>query len=153
MRTHGELIWNDSIQANGSRARELFGVQSLAPQLDLFPHSSQRLSPRDEAVFLLHVAAEVEHALMVQCLYTMFSFGPAATLSPPKSDWVIAIRDIAKQEMGHLITVQNLALALGGSITFEREDYPISSEFYPFPLILERPTRDVFAKYVIAEMP
>src|SRR5262245_22689812 len=31
------------------------------------------LAPRDEAVFLLHTAAEIEHALLVQYLYAAYS--------------------------------------------------------------------------------
>ena len=31
------------------------------------------LEPRDEVVFLLTAAAEIEHALMVQCLYAAYS--------------------------------------------------------------------------------
>ena len=40
--------------------------------------------------------------------------------------------------MGHLLTVQNLLSLLGGPPTFEREDYPWSSPYYPFPFCLEK---------------
>jgi hypothetical protein len=153
MRTHSAIRWTDALKDTGRSEHDLLSLESPLPQLDLYPASTQSLSSRDEAIFLLHIAAEIEHSLMVQYLYAMFSFGPLSELSSPQSDWVKSIRNIAKQEMGHLITVQNLALTLGGPITFEREDYPFRSDFYPFPMTLERPTRDVFAKYVVAEMP
>src|SRR4051812_20360599 len=37
------------------------------------PTHDPPLAPRDEASFLLHVAAEIEHALMVQYLYAAYS--------------------------------------------------------------------------------
>jgi len=51
--------------------------------------------------------------------------------------WQHAILDIAREEMGHLITVQNLLRVIGGPLTFEREDYPFRSELYPYPFQLE----------------
>src|SRR5712691_13246780 len=42
-----------------------------------------RLKPRDEAVHLLHAAAEVEHSLLVQYLYAAYSLNPqSADLTP-----------------------------------------------------------------------
>jgi hypothetical protein len=114
----------------------------------------------DWAVFLLHTAAEVEHALMVQYLYAAFSLGEEPFRGPnvPSNaqtlvdDWRETILDIAKQEMGHLITVQNLLRFIGGSLNFEREDFPFRS-LYPFRFQLEPLTKDSLAKYVAAEMP
>jgi hypothetical protein len=147
MRTHGQLSWTNSIRDLGPRGNALLSLESSASPPGRFPCSTQSLSSREEALFLLHIAAEIEHSLMVEYLYALYSLPKAQT------DWVQSLRTISKQEMGHLITVQNLTLALGGPITFEREDYPSWSAFYPFPFTLERPTRDVFAKYVVAEMP
>ena len=52
-------------------------------------------SPLDKAIRLLQVAAEVEHALMVQYLYAGNAFTTANQM----------IRDIAVEEMIHLMTV------------------------------------------------
>jgi hypothetical protein len=38
-----------------------------------WPASDPRLAPGDEVIFLLHTAAEVEHALLVQYLYAGWS--------------------------------------------------------------------------------
>src|SRR5262249_51120976 len=59
----------------------------------------------------------------------------------------------AKEEMGHLMTVQNLLRCLGGPLNLDREDFPWDSEFYPFPFKLEPLTRRSLAKYVYAESP
>ena len=114
------------------------------------------LSWHDYAVFLLHVAAEVEHALMVQYLYAAYSIGGAAVtgnLHESARHWREVILGIAKEEMGHLITVQNILRLIGGPLHLEREDYPFRSDFYPFYFKLEPATKDSLAKYVVAEAP
>src|SRR4029077_16718683 len=69
------------------------------------------------------------------------------------SAWREIILGIAKEEMGHLMTVQNLLRCLGGPLNLDREDFPGDSEFYPFPFKLEPLTRQSLAKYVYAESP
>jgi hypothetical protein len=108
------------------------------------------------AVLLLHVAAEIEHALMVEYLYAAFSLGGPQV--PPErwievAQWREVILGIAKEEMGHLMTVQNLLRCLGGPLNLDREDFPWDGEFYPFPFRLEPLTRKSLAKYVYAESP
>src|SRR5262249_25939776 len=71
------------------------------------------VSAVEEARILLQAAAEVEHALLVQYLYSMYSLD---VTDPIARGWMFAIRDIAKEEMGHLIAVQNLLLAIGGAV-------------------------------------
>ena len=112
---------------------------------------------RDYALLLLHVAAEIEHSLMVQYLYAAYTLGgPQVTGEPERArvrSWRDTILGIAKEEMGHLVTVQNVIRLLGGSLQFDREDYPWDSDFYPFAFQLERLTGDSLAKYIYAEMP
>ena len=110
---------------------------------------------RSWAVFLLHTGAEVEHSLLVQYLYAAYSIRPNAPGDPPpnRSTWSRALAKIAKEEMGHLLTVQNILRALRAPLNLEREDFPFRSKLYPFPYRLERLTRMSLAKYVLAEMP
>lgn len=115
-----------------------------------------RLAPRDEAVFLLHTAAEIEHALLVQYLYAAYSLGgdhiPAEHVQTVQG-WRRQIAAIAVQEMFHLASMQNLIWLLGGPLNLDREDFPFRSQFYPFHFRLEPLTLDSLAKYVTAEMP
>ncbi|MEA2231908.1 MAG: hypothetical protein QOD83_1724 [Solirubrobacteraceae bacterium] len=67
--------------------------------------------------------------------------------------WQETILGMAKEEMGHLMTVQNLHTALGLPLNLDREDYPWGSEFYPFDFTLQRLTLDSLATYVCAESP
>jgi hypothetical protein len=107
-------------------------------------------TPQAQAVELLQAAAEVEQALLVEYLYAAYSIdpsGPAAALR----DIVV---EIAIEEMGHLITVQNLLLALGDDPYFDRESVPLNGKpagQYPFPMRFEPFSADSLAKYVTTE--
>jgi hypothetical protein len=112
-------------------------------------------TPRDEAAFWLTAAAEIEHALMVQYLFAAYTLNPAA--AGPRATDVESVKrqllQIAREEMGHLITVENLLLLIGAPLHLGREHSPFASEIYPFRFKLERLTLDSLAKYVLAESP
>ena len=99
---------------------------------------------KDYAIGLLKLTAEVEHALMVQYLYAAFSL--------QDNRRVLAI---ATQEMGHLTTIQNLLLLLGGrdAIYMQRDLIREVSEHNPIPFVLEPVSKVSLAKYVAAEKP
>lgn len=115
----------------------------------------------DWAVFLLHTAAEIEHVLMVEYLYAAYSLadsGFTGTAVPVDAatrtaTWRATITGIAREEMAHLLTEQNLLRFIDGPHNFEREDFPFRSALYPFPLSLEPLNRTSLAKYIAAEMP
>ncbi|MGH3873536.1 MAG: ferritin-like domain-containing protein [Pseudonocardiaceae bacterium] len=111
---------------------------------------------RDYAIFLLRVAAEIEHSLMVQYLFSAYSLGGPNVPEGRQADvraWQETILGIAKEEMAHLITVQNLLTALGGPLNVNREDYPHRSAFYPFGFTLQPLSLGSLAAYVCAESP
>jgi hypothetical protein len=103
---------------------------------------------KEKALALLSLAAEVEQALMVQYLYAMASV-PAE--NPARS----TIRTIAVQEMGHLATVQNLLLLVGGPDAFhlQRDQLRKASPDNPLPFVLRPVDAGSLAEYVEAEMP
>ena len=109
------------------------------------------MSPRDEAIFLLHTAAEIEHALMVQYLYAAWSLPPDGSAVVRR--WRRDILQIAREEMAHFASVQNLLRFVGGPLNFDREDFPFRTDFYPFPFRLEPLDRVSLARYIAAEMP
>ena len=104
-------------------------------------------TPKDELLALLMVAVEVEHALLVQYLY--------AAASIPSGPINGVIRDIAVQEMAHLITVENLLLAVGGPGVFHigRDTARATSAFNPLPLNMEPVSKLTLAEYVLVERP
>ena len=112
---------------------------------------------RDYLFMLLHVGAEIEHALMVQYLYTAYSLGDENLATGTDQDRVRTWRDfmltVAKEEMGHLLTVQNVLCLLGGPISFDRHDLPWNSPFLPFQFHLMPASTESLSCYVYAEMP
>ena len=64
---------------------------------------------------LLRAGAEIEHSLAVQYLYAAYSIDE--TSHAPRNltslEWKTHLRLVAREEMAHLVTVQNLLLALG----------------------------------------
>lgn len=109
-------------------------------------------TPKEDVTGLLMLAAEVEHALMAQYLYAALSIRGAAARQ---------LNHVAVQEMGHLVTVQNLLLAISG-ITAEgipsvlhlgRDRLRRASSRNPLPLILEPVSRSALGKFVVVERP
>jgi len=56
-----------------SRAVETLGLSAVPAPEDLSVDVD--LAPRELAIYLLHLGAEIEHALMVQYFYAAFSLG------------------------------------------------------------------------------
>jgi hypothetical protein len=111
---------------------------------------------RDYTIFLLRIAAEIEHSLMAQYLFAAYSLGGPKVPEDRNADvrsWQETILGIAKEEMGHLITVQNLLTVLGAPRQFDRDDYPNASPLYPFGFRLEPVSLNSLAAYVCAESP
>jgi len=109
-------------------------------------------TPKEEAIGLLQLAAEIEHSLMVQYLYAAASLPPSETGGVSGRTKVLSV---AVQEMGHLISVQNLLLLVGGpdELHFGRDGIRAASPGNPIPLVLEPISSDALAKFVVAEMP
>jgi hypothetical protein len=131
--------------------------RTASPHERRVPRSRSPLTPHAEVILLAQLAAEVEHALLVQYMYALYSLGfpdtwPAEHVAE-MTVWAKHIYGIALQEMGHLATVQNLLWSLGGPLHFDREQLPHPSPFYPFPFELEPLGKDSLAKYIAAEMP
>jgi hypothetical protein len=102
------------------------------------------VSWRDHLVRLLGVASSIEHALMVEYLFAAYSLDPA-------KDWVVAhwrdhLLSVAKEEMGHLLTVQNVLCLLGAPVALGRQNLP-----YGFPFKLERLTIESLESYLSSE--
>jgi hypothetical protein len=124
------------------------------PNLQPFPGSL------DKAHVLLETAAEVEHMLLIQYLYSALTLKSGRLLDALKPDeqksvrsWRRSLTSIAIEEMGHLMSVQNLRLFVGADPIFDREEFPPKADVYPFTLHLEPLSTTSLAKYVLAEAP
>ncbi len=113
-------------------------------------------SKTDYVHFLLYIDSEIEHGLMVQYLYAAYSLGGPQVPERYRAmiqGWREVILGIAKEEMGHLLSVQNVLRLLGGPLDLGRDDFPWATPFYPFPFSLEPLTIESLAAYVYAESP
>jgi hypothetical protein len=123
-----------------------------ARQIDLRENGKhgRELSSYEYLLVLLQMGASIEHALMVQYLYAAYSLRDDVEEA---REWRETLLLIAREEMGHLLTVQNVLALLGGPINIDREDYPWDTPFQAFPFQLQRLTRGSLACYCYAEMP
>jgi Ferritin-like len=95
---------------------------------------------------MLRSAAEVEHQLFLQYLYA------ASSLRDPLAAGIVA--DIAVEEMGHLLTVNNLLIALDGDPYFGRgPDNPTTPTSDPFAFKLRAASQSTLAMFTAAESP
>jgi rubrerythrin len=123
------------------------------------PFFKEEKTPRDELVKLLKLAAEIEHALLIQYLYAANSIvdGPDPKDSPTSADKIkSAILKISKQEMGHYLAVQNLLISIGGveSVHLDKDKYRATdSNFNPMPFTLEPLSKILLAKFTAIEAP
>jgi hypothetical protein len=123
---------------------------------DHFPGKRPDMSWRDHLVMLLTSGAEIEHALMVQYLYAAYSINgdqDSAERRAMVEGWRASILSVAREEMGHLLTVENVLVLLGAPVNLNREMMPWDHEFYPFPFSLEPLSVKSLQCFVYAEMP
>jgi hypothetical protein len=114
-------------------------------------HPDPDATVRDEAEFLLQAASEVEHQFIVQYLYALFGLDLAAG-GAVAAKCGTHLEAIAEEEMGHLLTVQNVLLLIGAPPYLERERTP-STEPQPFPFELEPPSLSFVSRFLVAESP
>jgi len=134
----------------------MMGHLEISPDGRIGRTKSVDVSWHDHLSLLLHVAAEIEHVLMVQYLYAGYSIDSRRV--PPQhrgmiDRWRQTILDIAKEEMGHLLCVQNVLMLVGAPVNLGRRSFPWDLDYFPFPFRLEPLSLDALTLYVYAEMP
>jgi hypothetical protein len=96
-----------------------------------------RVESREELVYLLGEACELEHGLLCEYLYAQFSLkrsveeGLTAEQLARIQAWELTLIDVIKQEMLHLALATNILSAVGAAPHFERPNFPILSRWYP----------------------
>ncbi|MES2829357.1 MAG: ferritin-like protein [Bacteroidota bacterium] len=118
------------------------------------------INTREELLNALVEAAELEHGLLIQYLFTAFSFKRREDegITPSQQllieDWEKTILSVAHQEMYHLGNVCNLLSAVGGSPRFERPNFPQPlKKYYPFDFQLERFNDESLYRFIVFELP
>jgi CDGSH-type Zn-finger protein/uncharacterized Fe-S cluster protein YjdI len=115
---------------------------------------------REQLLYWLHEAAEIEHHLMCCYLYAAFSLkrDDAAWTAPQREAvqrWRGAIMSVAFEEMTHLALVGNLAHALGGVPHANRPPFPVDGGPYPagFSIRLQGFSRATIEHFLFLERP
>jgi hypothetical protein len=114
-------------------------MEPTPPELDAATGSPHGLivEGREQLLYLLGEAAEVEHAACCIYLYATFTLktepgdGLTAAQVPAVAAWKRTINQIALQEMIHLALVNNLLAALGGAPRLGRHNLPQRSPYAP----------------------
>lgn len=120
------------------------------------------IETREELIYLLSRAAEIEHG--VSCLYLFAAHSLKSDLSeggltPDQLKlvlgWKRRLSLVSKEEMLHLAQVANLLTAIGGAPHFKRTNFPMPAESYPFgvKLALEPFSQATIERFVGYEMP
>src|SRR5215471_3831339 len=95
------------------------------------------VTTREELIFLLCEASELEHLLMCEYLFAAFSLKESVDegLTPEQLDavrrWERVITGVAVQEMLHLAQASNLMTAIGGLPHLRHPNFPQRSKYYP----------------------
>jgi Ferritin-like len=96
-----------------------------------------RVEHREELVWLLGQACELEHGLMCEYLFAQFTLkrseqeGLSGQQLAEVAAWERVLIDISKQEMLHLALSTNLLTAIGAAPHLHRPNFPILSRWYP----------------------
>lgn len=98
---------------------------------------------REQALHALYEAAELEHCLMCTYLYAAFSLkssideGLTADQLEAVTRWRRIILQVATEEMGHLMEVWNITVALGGAPRVGRSNFPLDPGYLPAGVVVK----------------
>jgi Ferritin-like len=99
-----------------------------------------QIGSREELIQALRTAAELEHGLCCQYLFTAFTMrktegdfdsDPNLIVLQLAQRWAAVLMLVARQEMEHVAIVCNLLNAVGGDLRFERPNFPQPAKRYP----------------------
>ncbi len=102
------------------------------------------MSARDYLVMMLTSGAEIEHALMVQYLYAAYSINGDQASDEDQAmveGWRASILSVAREEMGHLLTVQNVLVLLGAPINLRPRDAALGPRILSVSVLARAPVR------------
>jgi hypothetical protein len=95
------------------------------------------IEDREELIYMLSEAASLEHMIMCEYLFAVFSLkrdvseGVTAAQLEAIKRWERVISHIATQEMLHLALVSNLLTAIGSNPFFRHPNFPQHAKYYP----------------------
>jgi hypothetical protein len=142
-------------------AREALAAPGFPWDLELpvlVDDQGQPLPSLEEARGFLQIASQIEHGLMIEYLYAAYTAAEETSWDISKRDTLtriqLGIRKIAQEEMGHLITVQNLIVLCGAAdANLKRQDQDAHPDWDPFPFQLAPLSLQTLARFTVCESP
>ncbi|MBV9706370.1 MAG: hypothetical protein JO125_03055, partial [Chloroflexi bacterium] len=116
---------------------------------------------REELIYLLSRASELEHGLACLYLFAAYSLkndvsegGMSEEQAEMVRGWRRFLCRVAIEEMGHLAQVSNMLTAIGGAPHFRRPNFPLPPSEFPFGirLSLEPFSQGTIERFVCYEM-
>ncbi|MGE0056776.1 MAG: ferritin-like domain-containing protein [Dehalococcoidia bacterium] len=98
--------------------------------------AESRVNLREELIFLLNQATELEHSLCCSYLFTAFTLkskvedGLPEAAIPVVKGWKDTFVSIAIEEMFHLTLINDLLVGLGAAPNFDRPNFPHGCSYY-----------------------
>ncbi len=126
------------------------------------PAQVSPVETREELLYLLTRASELEHDLACSYLYAGYSIKTRPEEGSITHDELVAIRTwkskiarVAVEEMLHLAQVSNILTAVGGAPHFARSNFPLPASTFPFgiAITLEPLSPALLERFVCYEFP
>lgn len=126
------------------------------------PAQISPVETREELLYLLTRASELEHDLACSYLYAGYSIKMRPEEGGVTHDELVTIRrwkskiaQIAVEEMLHLGQVSNVLTAVGGAPHFSRSNFPLPASTFPFgsAIALEPLSSSLLERFVCYEFP
>src|SRR5262249_27305728 len=101
------------------------------------PEAPFVIEHREALIYMLYEAAELEHGIMCQYLFAVFSLKQSADEGLTEDElaavqrWRKVVAHVATEELLHLALVQNLLPAIGPAPHFSRPNLPAPARHYP----------------------
>jgi Ferritin-like len=101
------------------------------------PEAPFVIEHREALIYMLYEAAELEHGIMCQYLFAVFSLKQSADEGLTEDElaavqrWRKVVAHVATEEMLHLALVQNLLSAIGSAPHLSRPNLPAPASHYP----------------------
>jgi hypothetical protein len=123
--------------------------------------SPNKVTTREQLIYLLSQGANLEHSLICQYLFTAFSLKQSTAEGVTDAQlqlikgWRRTIYGIAVQEMLHLAQVSNLLTAIGGAPDFQRDNFPQAKTYTSLGLTFKLAafSDKTIARYICFEKP
>jgi hypothetical protein len=124
--------------------------------------ATKEVKSREELIYLLSRASELEHGLACVYLYAAYSLKSNLEEGGMTVDQLSMVKTckrklagVAVEEMLHLAQVNNMLTAIGGAPNFRRTNFPLPVSAFPFgiKLTLEPFSLATIERFVAYELP